>query len=168
MQIIEMRLSDIRPYENNPRHNDEAVQFVANSIYEFGFKVPMVVDKDGTIVTGHTRYKAAKLLGYDTVPVIMADDLTPEQIKAFRIADNKVGEIATWDMEALETELEDLEGIEWDMTGFGFVHTDIDWDDVPELTEESYDAPQHDMIRCPACGHIDRKEHFIKQASAEE
>lgn len=95
MNVIDMRLDQLKPYENNPRHNDEAVDYVANSIQEFGFKVPLVVDKDGTIVTGHTRYKAAQQLGLDTVPVIIADDLTEEQIKAFRLADNKVAEIAT-------------------------------------------------------------------------
>lgn len=89
-----LKLLDIKPYEKNPRKNDEAVKYVAESIKEFGFKVPIVVDKDMTIVAGHTRYKAAKKLGLNEVPVIVADDLTDEQIKAFRLADNKTGEKA--------------------------------------------------------------------------
>ena len=94
MKIVEKKLDEIKPYENNPRFNDDAVQYVANSIKEFGFKVPIVIDKDNTIVAGHTRYKASLLLGLDKVPCIVADDLNEEQIKAFRLADNKVSEKA--------------------------------------------------------------------------
>lgn len=94
MQIIELTLDQIKPYENNPRDNDGAVDPVVNSIREFGFKVPLVIDKKHTIVAGHTRYKAAQRLGLMGVPCIIADDLTPEQIKAFRIADNATGELA--------------------------------------------------------------------------
>lgn len=90
MNTIEMELSELIPYENNPRKNDEAVDKVALSISAFGFKVPIVIDKNNVIVTGHTRYKAAKKLGLSVVPCIKADDLTDEQIKAFRLADNKV------------------------------------------------------------------------------
>lgn len=89
MQIEEMRVADLIPYENNPRKNDEAVEAVAASIKEFGFKVPIIVDADNVIIAGHTRLKAAQLLGMETVPVIRADDLTDEQVKAFRLADNK-------------------------------------------------------------------------------
>lgn len=92
MEIVYKKIEDLKPYENNPRFNDEAVQYVANSIKEFGFKVPMVIDKDGTIVAGHTRYKASIELGLKEVPCIIADDLSKEQIKAFRLADNKVSE----------------------------------------------------------------------------
>lgn len=94
MKIIEKKTSDLIPYANNPRHNDDAVQYVANSIKDFGFKVPIVIDTSGVIVCGHTRLKAAKLLKLDTVPCVVADDLTPEQIQAFRLADNKVSEAA--------------------------------------------------------------------------
>lgn len=97
MKVIEMKIDDVKPYENNPRNNNEAVQYVANSIKEFGFKVPIIIDKENIIVAGHTRLKAAKKLGMEKVPCIMADDLTDEQIRAFRLADNKVGEKATWD-----------------------------------------------------------------------
>lgn len=97
MKVVEMKIEDVKPYENNPRNNEEAVQYVANSIKEFGFKVPIIIDKENIIVAGHTRLKAAKKLGMEKVPCIMADDLTDEQIRAFRLADNKVGEKATWD-----------------------------------------------------------------------
>lgn len=118
MNIIEMKLADIIPYENNPRRNEDAVQYVANSIKEFGFKVPIVIDKENVIVAGHTRALAAESLGMETVPVIVADDLTDEQIKAFRLADNKTAEMAGWDFEALELELGEIEEI--DMADFGF------------------------------------------------
>lgn len=101
MDIVLKKISDIRPYENNPRKNDEAVKYVAESIKQFGFKVPIVIDKDGIIVAGHTRYKAAKKLNLKEVPCIVADDLTDEQVKAFRLADNKVAEKAEWDFELL-------------------------------------------------------------------
>lgn len=94
MKIVEKRLDEIRPYENNPRRNDEAVQYVAESIKTFGWKQPIVIDKDGVIIVGHTRYKAAQSLGIEKVPCLIADDLTPEQVKAYRIADNKVSDFS--------------------------------------------------------------------------
>lgn len=102
MNIVDKNVDEIIPYENNPRKNDKAVPAVAKSIQEFGFKVPIVIDKNNIIVNGHTRLKAAKKLGLETVPCIVADDLTPDQIRAFRLADNKVGEIATWDDDVKE------------------------------------------------------------------
>lgn len=108
------------PYANNPRNNDMAVEPLKNSIKEFGFKVPIIIDKDGEIVAGHTRLKAAKELELEEVPCIIADDLTPEQVKAFRLADNKVGELAEWDFDLLDLELEELENVNFDMEGFGF------------------------------------------------
>ena len=118
MQIIEKSINEIKPYEKNPRKNDEAVQYVANSIKEFGFKVPIVIDKNGVIVAGHTRYKAAQELGLEKLPCIIADDLAEEQIKAFRLADNKVGELAEWDFDLLDKELDGIFDI--DMSDFGF------------------------------------------------
>lgn len=97
MQIHDISISLLREYDNNPRNNDGAVDAVAASIREFGFKVPVIVDGDNVIVAGHTRVKAARKLGMSAVPCIIADDLTPEQIKAFRLADNKVGELAGWE-----------------------------------------------------------------------
>lgn len=112
-------INDVHPYQNNPRNNDEAVEYVANSIREFGWQQPIVVDADSTIVAGHTRLKAAKMLGMETVPVVVADNLTPAQVNAYRLADNKVAEAATWDIEALAVELEGLE-VDFDMTMFDF------------------------------------------------
>jgi len=118
---IEMRpLADVTPYDRNPRKNDEAVDAVAASITEFGFRVPIVVDPEGVIVCGHTRYKAAEKLGLEKVPVHVATDLTPEQVRAYRIADNKTGELAAWDMDLLPIELGELQqaGIDWSLLGF--------------------------------------------------
>ena len=120
IQIEYIKVDDLIPYENNPRNNDEAVEYVMRSIDKVGFKVPMVVDKNNVIVTGHTRLKAAKLLGYDEVPCIRADDLSDEEIKLFRIADNRVSEFATWDYEKLDLELEELAELNVDMSEFGF------------------------------------------------
>lgn len=121
MQIIDKRVEDLIPYENNPRINDGAVDAVAASISRFGWKVPLVIDKNNVVVTGHTRLKAAKALGLDTVPCILADDLSEEQVRAFRLVDNKTGELAGWDFGALEEELADLT---IDLSDFGFEQDD--------------------------------------------
>ena len=118
MNVQEIKLKDIKPYGKNPRKNDDAVPYVAESIKQFGFKVPIVIDKNNVIVAGHTRCKAAKKLGFKSVPCIIADDLTDEQIKAFRLADNKVSEKAEWDLDLLDSEIEGIFDI--DMTDFGF------------------------------------------------
>lgn len=118
MEVKSMSIDDIKPYENNPRDNDDAVDSVANSIKEFGWQQPIVVDKDMVIIVGHTRYKAAKKLGMDKVPVVVASSLTPEQVKAYRLADNKVGELADWNLPKLNIELDDINDI--DMSDFGF------------------------------------------------
>lgn len=135
LNIIEVNINEIKEYENNPRHNELAIEPVANSIENFGFKVPIIVDKDYVIVAGHTRVLAAKKLGLEKVPCIIANDLTEEQIKAFRLADNKVGEIAEWDFEKLEEELMAIQDI--DMSMFSF---DIDIDIIPE--EDDFDVEE--------------------------
>ena len=117
MNIVDKRLDELQPYDNNPRKNDGAVPYVAESIRRYGFKVPIVIDKDGVIVAGHTRYLASIELGLETVPCIVADDLTDEQVREFRLVDNKVAEYATWDYDMLELELEDLD---FDYDEFGF------------------------------------------------
>lgn len=119
MEIINKKLEDLKPYEKNPRKNEKAIDFVANSIKEFGFKVPLVIDKNNVIVAGHTRYQASQKLGLKEVPCLVADDLTDEQIKAFRIADNKTNDMAEWDDNLLGEELKDLMD-NFDMTDFGF------------------------------------------------
>ena len=137
MNIINIELKNIKQYEKNPRKNDEAVKYVAESIKEFGFKVPIIVDKNNVIVAGHTRYKAAKQLKLKEVPCIVADDLTEEQIKAFRLADNKVGEIAEWDFDLLNME---LESISFDMSSFGF--NILNEEEEKEIEEDDYDLEE--------------------------
>ena len=133
MEVKSVPVEQIIPYENNPRKNDEAVKYVAESIKEFGFKNPIILSKDNVIVAGHTRLKAALELGYTELPCIYAEDLTEEQIKAFRLADNKVAEMAVWDFGKLEEELAD---IDIDMSEFGF-----DVSESEELNEVKEDEP---------------------------
>ena len=116
-EIEWMPIASIKPYDKNPRRNDDAVDAVANSITEFGFKNPIIVGSDLTIIAGHTRWKAARKLGLKEVPVIIASDLTPEQVKAFRIIDNKTAELADWDLDLLKGEMDDLD-INWSEFGF--------------------------------------------------
>lgn len=123
-------LKVLKPYENNPRINEKAVQAVANSIKEFGFNVPIVIDKDNIIIAGHTRYKASNLLGLEEVPCYRVENLTEEQVKAFRLADNKTAELAEWDFSKLD---EELKCISIDMTQFDFDLSDFD---IPEQEEE--------------------------------
>ena len=125
IKIEQVKLKDLKPYKKNPRFNDHAVEYVANSIKEFGFLVPIVVDKGNVIVAGHTRYKAAEHLGLTTVPVVRADGLTKEQAKAFRIFDNKSSEIAEWDYVTMK---DDLRGIieHLNPVEFGFQQDEID------------------------------------------
>ena len=132
MKTLDIALKDIFPYENNPRNNDNAVDAVANSIREFGFQQPLVLDKNNVIIVGHTRYKAAKKLGLKSVPCVIAENLTDEQCKAYRLADNKVGELAEWNMDLLAIELDE---IDFDMGEFGF-------DEIDDIEE-----PVKDLIR---------------------
>lgn len=143
MNIENLKPSDIIPYVNNPRHNESAVDAVASSIRDFGFNVPLVLDKDHVIITGHTRHQAALKLGLETVPCIIADHLTPAQAKAFRLADNRVSELATWDEELLQAELQQLSEMGIDMGDFGFTEEelesldDITEDEAPEIDEDA-------------------------------
>lgn len=127
MNVVEIKVASLKPYEKNPRLNDKAVEACMESIRQYGFKVPMIVDKDMVIIAGHTRLKAAKKLGLDKVPCVIADDLTEEQARAFRIADNKVSDFSIWDNRLLLEELEALTEIDADLfTGFDFA-------DMPEM-----------------------------------
>ena len=139
MELFNKKISEIRPYENNPRDNSKAIDAVAASIKEFGFKVPIVIDKNGVIVAGHTRYEASKKLGLEEVPCVIADDLTDEQVKAFRLADNKTAELASWNPELLEVEMSGIESI--DMTEFGFIE--------PEKTEEVNELVEDEIPQIP-------------------
>lgn len=120
MKIHQWKIERVRPYENNPRCNDQAVDKVAASIREFGFRQPIVVNGEGIIVAGHTRYKAALKIGLEKVPVHIASELTPEQIKAYRIVDNKTNEIAEWDSDLLKMEFDDLMELEYSIENLGF------------------------------------------------
>ena len=142
MNVFDKKLTEITPYLNNPRKNDAAVDKVAESIKEFGFKQPIVVDRDGIIIVGHTRYKAAQELGLEYVPCLVADDLSEEQAKAYRLADNKTNEFASWDFELLDLELFDI-GI--DMSRFGFGNTE---DAVNEIKEVEYNESISVVIDC--------------------
>lgn len=152
---IELRpINSIRPYDKNPRKNDQAVAVVAKSLEAFGFRQPVVVDSEDVIVVGHTRWKAAKKLGYESIPVHVATDLTPEQAKAYRIADNQTATIADWDTDLLPTELFDLQAAEFDLGLLGFGADDlakymgknvdeglVDPDDVPAPPDEAITKP---------------------------
>lgn len=156
MNIVDKRITEIFEYENNPRNNEKAVDFVAESIKQFGFKVPILIDKDCVIISGHTRLKAAKKLGLKKVPCIMADDLTEEQVKAFRLADNKVAEKAQWDFELLKQEIEQIDGL--NMTEFGFSSLEsINLDGYGSEADPDEEEPQEsekepEMQQCPHCG----------------
>ena len=138
-KIVYIEIDRLKEYENNPRKNEAAVSAVAESIKNFNFQIPIVVDANNVIVAGHTRLKAARLLKIDKVPCIIADDLTPEQIKAFRLADNKVGELAGWEIEKLGKELSE---IDMDMSVFGFdavefeEFSEVCEDEIPDVDEE--------------------------------
>ena len=149
MNIILKKLEDLVPYENNPRNNDEAVDYVAQSIKEFGFKVPVVIDTNNVIVAGHTRYKASKKLGINEIPCLVADDLTPEQIKAFRLADNRVGEIATWNDEKLELEMSKLDNFNMELFGFDSVFTDGERENVTETIDAIEDEYEVELSEKP-------------------
>lgn len=136
VNIKMVAIGEVVPYEKNPRLNDQAVGAVANSIKEFGFKVPIVVDGDCVVISGHTRLKAAKSLGLTEVPVIVADDLDETKVKAFRLADNKVSELAEWDDSMLAEELSELADLNYDMGQF-----DFDLDLEPEDGDDLGDIP---------------------------
>lgn len=148
MKIVMVPLHEMVPYENNPRDNASAVEVVAKSIKEFGFKVPIVLDRNKQIVAGHTRMLAAELLGMTEVPCIKADDLTDEQVRAFRLADNKTAEMAGWSFSDLDVELAD---ISIDMTQFGFTqHEHVDLDAL--FGDEPINAKGGKIYHCENCG----------------
>lgn len=150
MQIIEKKIEELIPYENNPRKNEDAIQFVANSIKEFGFKVPIVIDKNNTIVAGHTRLLASKKLGIEKVPCIIADDLNEEQVKAFRLADNKVAEKSEWDYAKLDEELEKILDIDMSLFDFNIDFNNIDLDAFFEDNKNEKEK-EDKTIECPYC-----------------
>jgi ParB-like chromosome segregation protein Spo0J len=158
MQIEQWEIERVKPYDKNPRRNDKAVEAVARSIQEFGFRQPIVVDAGGVIVVGHTRYKAAVRLGHKTVPVHVAADLTPQQARAYRITDNRTNETAEWDVDLLPIELGELREGGADLKLLGFTDkelaeylkefdTDLEGGDGSEVEEDA------ETVHCPKCGH---------------
>lgn len=149
-EVTEIPISEVRPYENNPRLNDRAVPMLMESIRTFGFNVPIIIDKDNVVIAGHTRLKAAERLGMKTVPCVRAEDLSEEQARAFRLADNKAAELARWDFEKLYGELESLKvtAPELDMSAFGF--DEIRFEQKQTTKEEVPDG----RVICPRCGHV--------------
>ena len=170
LKIEYVDINNIKPYKKNPRKNEKAIPYVMESIKQFGFKNPVILDKNNVIVAGHTRIESAKRLGITEIPCIYADDLTDEQIKAFRLADNKVAEIAEWDIDLLDTELDDILNI--DMSDFGFdldledeEEKEIIEDEVPEVPEEPkaklgdiYQLGNHRLM----CGDSTKEEDVAK------
>ena len=141
LKIVYKPLDSIYYYENNPRRNEKAVKSVRNSIKEFGFLNPIILDKDNVIICGHTRFLAAQQLGIENVPTIIADDLTEEQVTAFRLADNKVAEIAVWDKDKLHQELMELKDI-FNMADFGF-----------KSEKENIEKELRKTHKCQKCGY---------------
>lgn len=170
MLVENIEIDKIQVYKNNPRENDKAAEAVAESIKQFGFRVPLVLDKNNVIVCGHTRLKAAVLLGLQSVPCVIADDLTPEQIKAYRLADNKTGEFAEWDFEKLEKELEELTAFDVDMSLFGFDESIFDdvngsGENVAEEYEEARPTLQEKYI-VPPFSVLDTKQGYWQDRKA--
>ena len=159
-----MKVEDLIPYVNNPRNNENAVDKVASSIAEFGFKSPIIIDKNNVVINGHTRLLASKKLGLKEVPVIKADDLTEAQVKAFRIADNKTSEFSTWDYDLLNLELEALNELDFNMEQFGVLNLEpvefvID-EDIEDILEKEYEEPPKKLCTCTVCNHTDSAERF--------
>ena len=151
MEIVQKSLNELKVYKNNPRNNANSIQEVAESIKNFGFKVPILIDKNNEIVCGHTRYEASKMLKLTKVPCILIDDLNEEQIKAFRIVDNKVSEFSRWDYGKLK---EELKNIDISIYNFDFnTELNIDDDDFISDTEITKEKKEKEYI-CPKCGEI--------------
>ena len=164
MEIIELPIKALKPYKRNPRKNDKAVEYVANSIRQFGFKVPIVIDENYEIVCGHTRWKAAKVIGLESVPCIMADDLNEDQIRAFRLADNKTAEMADWDFDLLELEFNDIDPELFDMSDFGFFQDENSFDgEVDDKKDSQFVEKKEQYTICPNCGM-----HFVPIMTDEE
>lgn len=155
MKVTQIDIGKVKPYEGNPRDNEQAIPLVARSIQEFGFRNPIVVDKDKVIVCGHSRYYAAQDLGLKKVPCIVTD-LPPEKAKAFRIADNKTSELATWNWEKLEQELAKVDDIDME-AAFGFVQNlEANENEFFEDKEPKEKEPRFEP--CPHCGHMNKVE----------
>lgn len=166
VKVVAMAVKDLIPYANNPRNNEQAVDTVAKSIKEFGFTNPIVVDSDNVVINGHTRLLAAEKLGLEKVPVIRKEDLTPEQVKAFRLVDNKTSELSGWDFEKLDAEIAELQAMDFDMSEFEF-------ESNHDFTAEAYsdffeDASSQSQTQGQAQGNSTQTEHGREQESSTE
>lgn len=168
MEIVKIKINNLKPYKNNAkRHPKEQIEQIKKSIQEFGMNDPIAVwGKDNLIVEGHGRLEALKELGYKEVECIRLDHLTDEERKAYTLAHNKLTMNSDFDFEVLDNELNDIFNI--DMSDFGFIQDNIDWDNVEDLENDNYEEPQHRMLQCPSCHHIDRDIHFKKVKGVED
>lgn len=162
MEIIKLKISELKPYKNNAKiHTKEQIEQIKNSIEQFGMNDPIAVwGEENLIVEGHGRLEALKELNYDEVECIRLDHLTDEERKAYTLAHNKLTMNTDFDFDLLNVELDDIDGI--DMSDFGFITDVIDWESVDDLNEETYEKPEKEMLECPHCHHIDSKNHFKK------
>lgn len=166
LKIEYVDINSIKPYKNNAKlHPKEQIEQIKKSIEQFGMDDPIGIWKD-EIVEGHGRFIACKELGMKEVPVIRLDHLTDEERKAYTLAHNKLTMNSDFDFNILQEELSSIDNI--DMEEFGFENIEIEWDNVEELSEQVYDQPQHSMLECPKCHHIDRNIHFKKVDKVEE
>ena len=167
VKVERVPLASLKAYDGNAKRHDNAnIEAIESSIKEFGFRNPIIAwhNEDGVpeIVAGHGRALAAQKLGIQEVPVVFVDDLDDAQRRMLTLADNQTTLMTGWDFGQLDVEIDALQG-EFDVTDFGFdVQGEMDWDSVPDLSEESYDEPEHEMLQCPKCGCVDRKIHFKK------
>jgi ParB family transcriptional regulator, chromosome partitioning protein len=156
-QIVYKKVSELKLNEKNPRKNDNAVEMVANSIKQYGFRTPIIIDNKNVVWCGNTRLKASRMLGMEEVPCIIVKDLTQKQIRELALLDNKLNEVAEWDYNLLSLELEDLnfegfENLDWGIEQpLEFEETD----DEPEISEV-----EKKLCKCPVCGHINEEKAF--------
>lgn len=149
-------MDEIIPYENNPRNNENAIDKVVESISEFGFTNPILLDENNVIIAGHTRYEASKVLGLDEVPCIYLTDLSEEQIKAYRLVDNKTSEFAGWDFEKLMQEIDNIDAIDlsiFDLQSVNFYNLDVSDDDFIKDEPLKNKEKEKQIIYCPNCNH---------------
>ena len=168
MEIIRLKIEDLKPYEKNAKqHPQEQIEQIKKSIEQFGMNDPIAVwGEKNIIVEGHGRLEALKQLGVTEVPCIRLDHLTDEERKAYTLAHNKLTMNSDFDLDILNDELDEIFNI--DMADFGFENVEIDWADVEDLSDTTYDKPEHNMLECPFCHHIDRDIHFKKVTGSSE
>ena len=161
MEIVNIAVKDLKPYEKNAKKHDQTqIDNVAKSIEKYGFVQPLVIDKNNVVIIGHCRLEASKKLKLKEVPCVLVDSLTDEQVKELRLLDNKLNE-SEWDLDLISEELADLDLSDFELD-WGLPNNDIDWASVEDLSEQTYDKPEHNMLECPFCHHIDRDIHFKK------